>query len=678
MATPNSDDAARTYPDRIESKRSTGRARTVGIVASIGLAAATVFAVLFFAADNEEPASAATNTASLAPETPRRDLPRALDGQVRDAARVGDFIVVGGDFTEVRRPNGTIKSVTGAYAFHIDSGALVEAFDPVIRRNNDMPEVLAVEPAGPNSVFLGGKFNSVDGRNHHGVTKITLSNGATDPSFSSDVNGGWVTDIVVRNGRMFVGGEFTRINGVNRSRLAEIRPSSGSVVTGFSANITGSTREDGIPFGPRQLAITPNNVLVVAHRGTTVGGQERPGVALINLGNNRVLPWQTDFYESLDIHTVDAEVSPDGTYIVLAGDGGDFPFLGRDSAVAFDIDNVNATNVEPRWIARNFDSTFAVGISEDAVYLGGHFCWVEAPGSPEPWPGDGEFSNNNSCFGSDPAGRFAPEVLNRDQIAAFDPETGKALEWDPGSDGFIGIVSIEVIDRGVLVGHDGTLMGRDGDLRRAWNVGRFGFFDRTRNDGLTVNGSIDQTVTGTCDGHTPTMRGTNGNDVLIGTDGPDVIMSGTGRDRIEGLGGNDLVCAGRDNDIVNGGPGNDILHGNEAADVLNGGFGDDELWGGLWRDTLNGGPGNDLLRGGSGADILRGGLGNDTAFGWQGQDVIEGGAGNDTVNGQAGRDTVIGGPGADTVIGGVGRDLCAGSTVGNPNNPGDTRRGCER
>jgi|GEM_PF-2465007 len=671
-----SSEAARVYPDRIESKRSTGRARAVGIFASIALAAATVFAIVLFAADNEEPASAATT--SLFPETPRRNLPRALDGQVRDSTRVGDFIVVGGDFTQVERANGTIKAVTGAYAFHIDTGALVEAFDPVIARNNSMPEVLAVEPAGPNSVFLGGKFNSVDGHGHHGITKVTITNGAVDSSFSSDVNGGWVTDLVVHNGRMFVGGEFTRINGVNRGRLAEIRPTNGSVVTTFSANITGSTRESGIPFGPRQLAVTPNNVLVVAHRGTTIGGQTRPGVALINLGNNRVLPWRTNFYNNIDIHTVDAEVSPDGTYIVLAGDGGDFPLLGRDSAVAFDLDNVNATNVTPRWIARNFDSTFAVGISEDTVYLGGHFCWVEGPGSPEPWPGDGEFTNNNSCFGIDPASRFAPDVVNRDQIAAFDPETGKALDWDPGSDGFVGIVSIEVIDRGVLVGHDGMLMGRNGELRRAWNVGRFGFFDRTRNDGLTVNGSIDQTVTGTCVGRTPTMRGTNGDDVLVGTDGPDVIVTGTGRDIIDGLGGDDLICAGRDNDIINGGPGNDVLYGNEAADTLNGGFGNDELHGGLWRDTLNGGPGNDILRGGSGPDTIRGGAGNDTAFGWQGQDVIEGGAGNDRLNGQAGRDTVVGGPGSDEVIGGVGRDLCAGSTVGNPNNPGDSRTGCER
>jgi len=652
------------------------RAGLVGVFAALLLVVVALGIIVALSARDEVPAQAAV-AADLAPETPRLGLPRVVDGVARDSARVGDFVVVGGEFTQIELSNGSTRSVNGAYAFHINTGEFVEAFTPDFTRNGGDPIVLAVAPAGPDSVLLGGKFATVNGAAHKGIVKVTLSTGAVDASFNTQVDGS-IRDIVLRNHRLFVGGEFEAINGVQRLRLAELNRFDGSVVTTFRADITGSTRSaPSDPFGPKYLAITRTNVLVVVHRGTTVAGQDRPGVALISLATGSVLPWRTDFYEGIENHTVDAEISPDGTYLVIGGDGGDYPFMGRDSAIRFDIDDPNATNVQPRWIARNFDSTYAVGISEDAVYLGGHFCWVEGPGSVEPWPGDGEFTNNNSCFGTAPASRFEGTV-NRDQIAAFDPLTGKALDWDPGSDGLEGIHSIEVIDRGLLVGHDGTMMGRDGEQRRSWNVGRFGFFDTTMESGRDVTLGVTQAVEETCMGLTPTMTGTSGNDVLIGTDGDDVIVGGPGVDRIEGLGGNDVICGGLQIDRLQGGPGNDILLGGGGADALIGGWGNDELWGGLWKDILRGGQGDDLLRGGDGPDTLYGGIGNDELYGSDGTDVVRGGPGNDAVNGQIGDDTVIGGPGTDAVVGGFGIDTCAGLYLGQPNNVGDTVDTCER
>ncbi len=636
-----------------------------GLAATIGLSS-----------KDEQPASAAV-TSGLPPEMPRRNLPKVLDGSVRDSARVGDAIVVGGDFTQIQKSNGQIINVSGAYAYDINSGALIQSFLPQFTKTDGAPEILAVEPAGPDSVFLGGKFGTVNGHVHRRLTKITISTGKEDRAFTSNFNGP-VRDIVVKNNRLFAGGEFTRVNRNDRLGLVEMNATTGTVDPTFRLDITGSTQAAGIPYGPKYLGITPNNILVVAHRAKFVGGQDRPGIALVNLANDAVMPWRTGFWENSAIMTVDAEVSPDGTYVVVAGDGGDFPFWGRDSAVAFNLTNPSGTNQQPRWIARNFDSTYAVGISDDAVYLGGHFCWVESQSAPDPYPGDGEFTNNNSCFGTTPAGRFAPAVVNRDQIAAFDPATGKALEWDPGSDGLEGVLSIEVIGRGILVGHDGTFLGRDGSKRRAWNVGRHGFFDVTVPDGKNTSLAVGEPVTGLCNGEVPTMTGTALDDVLVGTDGPDVILAGPGRDVIDGAGGDDIICGGRDNDIINGGNGNDILYGNEAADRLIGGFGNDDLRGGYWKDTLIGGPGNDVMRGGRGSDVLLGGPGVDTAYGNDGMDQINGGPGNDKLYGQQGRDQVQGALGADVVSGGIGGDRCAGALFGKPNNPGDTKAGCER
>ena len=99
-----------------------------------------------------------------------------------------------------------------------------------------------------------------------------------------------------------------------------------------------------------------------------------------------------------------------------------------------------------------------------------------------------------------------------------------------------------------------------------------------------------------CNGLVPTIRGTNGADVLAGTDGPDVIM---------GLGGNDVISGGNAEDVICGGAGNDVLSGGNGADTLLGGFGNDVLSGGNGNDVLIGGPGVDVLSGGNGANQLQ-------------------------------------------------------------------------
>ncbi len=79
------------------------------------------------------------------------------------------------------------------------------------------------------------------------------------------------------------------------------------------------------------------------------------------------------------------------------------------------------------------------------------------------------------------------------------------------------------------------------------------------------------------------IRGTSGNDTLIGS---------SIRDRIYGEAGNDTLYGYAGDDLIEGGPGNDTLIGD-------------------WYQ-ISGSPGNDTLDGGSGNDSLQGELGNDT------------------------------------------------------------------
>jgi predicted extracellular nuclease len=90
---------------------------------------------------------------------------------------------------------------------------------------------------------------------------------------------------------------------------------------------------------------------------------------------------------------------------------------------------------------------------------------------------------------------------------------------------------------------------------------------------------------------------------IVGTDGDDVLPGGNGRDVIMGLGGNDLITGGNGTDVACGGAGNDRLSGDNGTDVLLGGFGDDDLDGGNGGDELIGGPGTDRLSQGNGRGV---------------------------------------------------------------------------
>ena len=97
------------------------------------------------------------------------------------------------------------------------------------------------------------------------------------------------------------------------------------------------------------------------------------------------------------------------------------------------------------------------------------------------------------------------------------------------------------------------------------------------------------------------IDGTPGDDILYGTDGPDVIR---------GYGGNDTIYAGNGPDLVHGGEGTDTIYG-EGCD-----------------DTLEGDQDHDIVIGLGGTDILRGDRADDLLIG-DSTDTFDGGAGND-------------------------------------------------
>jgi uncharacterized repeat protein (TIGR01451 family) len=110
----------------------------------------------------------------------------------------------------------------------------------------------------------------------------------------------------------------------------------------------------------------------------------------------------------------------------------------------------------------------------------------------------------------------------------------------------------------------------------------------------------------------PTISGTAGNDVLVGTNRADVIRAFSGDDQVFAGGGKDLICADLGADLVSGGDKDDTVIGGGGPDRLVGNTGNDLLKGKRGRDRLRGNFGNDFLNGGRGRDSCKGGPGQDT------------------------------------------------------------------
>ncbi|MEZ9527130.1 tandem-95 repeat protein [Enterovibrio norvegicus] len=153
------------------------------------------------------------------------------------------------------------------------------------------------------------------------------------------------------------------------------------------------------------------------------------------------------------------------------------------------------------------------------------------------------------------------------------------------------------------------------------------------------------------------QNGTVQRDLLIGSEGRDVINAFAGSDDIYGEAGDDLINAGDDADYIDGGAGYDVLtfvgsntgvridltlgvgqggwaQGDRYYNIesVEGSHYADQLYGDVASNTLRGNSGNDLLSGGLGADWLYGDAGQDTLRGGLGSDYLDGGSGDDIVD----------------------------------------------
>ena len=137
-------------------------------------------------------ASAGTLQSNLVGAVPGTNTPNIANGTVYAITQVGTKIIVGGSFTSVMAPGSKTNPVTRSYLFAFDAttGTIDTAFVPAL----DAGPVEGLTPGvNPNTVYVAGKFNTVNGVASKSVVLLDTLTGQIVPGWApSIVNGeGW-------------------------------------------------------------------------------------------------------------------------------------------------------------------------------------------------------------------------------------------------------------------------------------------------------------------------------------------------------------------------------------------------------------------------------------------------------------------------------------------------------
>jgi large repetitive protein len=477
------------------------RARTAAVSAAAMVAALLPVLAVTTPAVAAQPVP---NHTRLVPQVPRTDMPKISKGEIWDIAATGTAVYIVGSFTQVTK-GAVTTNVPGLTAWDINTGNLLPNFKPTITGGGI--QTVEVTPDG-TKVIIGGTFTSVNGVARSKLAVLNPTTGAplTTFAFTGNTNNP-VTAVAATNTTLYVGGRFSRLNGTNHTGLAAVNATTGAVDATFNLNMSGGIGVNG-ELTVQALKLTHDETkLVVIHTGRQINGQDRLGIAEIDTATKTLLPWRTRLWDDnlarlggvTRIYAGD--ISPDDSYMVVGeGSGGDAPPI-SDTAIRFPI--AGGDDVQPAWVSRHFDSVYSVAITEDAVYLGGHFQFEPSPTAPSPWPG---LTNVGYGTGQGLSGYgLGDDVVRRDHVSAVDPTTGHALEWDPGSNSFEGNKAMLATPRGLFAGGDAGIQGGK-------SVGRIAFYDfnndaaaptpvnttiTTPIEGRVVAGGTPFTITGT-------------------------------------------------------------------------------------------------------------------------------------------------------------------------------------
>ena len=367
--------------------------------------------------------------------------PHVLDGRVNSIVQIGQTMIVGGRFTQVQEAgSATVLTRNNIFAFDSTTGEVDAGFAP-----NVGDEVMALLPAKDGaSVYVGGKFVTVNGVRNRVLTRLNISNGQAVAGFTPNI-GARVRDLRLSGGRLYVAGPFTSVDGEAHRALVTIDPTTGRLDPFLNLDFAGT--QNGGATQVLKMDISPDGSrLAAVGNFATVGGLSRHQIVMLDLSGDtaQLANWYTPRYEaacstSFDSYMRDIDFAPNGTYFVVSTTGAyRAPPRLCDSQARWET-SATGTDIQPTWV--NYtggDTTYAVALTGTAVYVGGHFRWANNP------------------FVADAAG---PGAVSREGIAALDPVNGLPLSWNPGRTKGVGVFDMLATPQGLWVGSDTDRIG---------------------------------------------------------------------------------------------------------------------------------------------------------------------------------------------------------------------------
>jgi trimeric autotransporter adhesin len=312
---------------------------------------------------------------ALPGETP--DNTWQTNGQVRDIAKVGQSIFIGGDFTELREnpmgQGGDVIEVNNFAALDAITGAPL----PVMRGNppdfTGTGDVVNAMTFAGGKLWVGGKFANVDGArrfNIAAVDPVTLALDGANPRMS-----GVVFSLASDATKIYAGGKFLKVNGISRTRLAALSLN-GTLNSGWTPSANDRVADMALTPDGTGLFVTGDFKSVA---GSTGSFQARNAIAKLGTATGGLLPWSPGGGPySLKIR---------GTGVNTVGTRVYWAVAQSDWAGAFHVDSGN------RLFKTDTDGTVNDVVEMgDRVIIGGHFLLV----APQP-QSSGCATNPETC-----------------------------------------------------------------------------------------------------------------------------------------------------------------------------------------------------------------------------------------------------------------------------------------
>jgi hypothetical protein len=365
--------------------------------------------------------------------------PHALDGTVYAVTQIGNRVYLGGSFTRVRNSTSSTQlNRARLVAFNATTGQIDTAFNPTVSGTVQS----LVGSADGQSVYVGGSFSTVNGATRRRLARLDAATGANRAGFTPPNISATVNDMVLVGGRLILGGSFQTVDGASRRGLTAVNAATGAADSSININLAGPrTTSSGAtaPVKVEQLDANPAGTrLVLIGNFSSAAGQARHQIAVVDIGVSpaTLSPWATTRYQpecasGTPTYMRGVDISADGTWFAVVTAG--FTFSGRlcDSATRWNLTTETAGK-QPTWT--NFtggDSLLSVAITGAAVYVGGHQRWLDARDASGQGPG-----------------------VSRPGIGAIDPNTGRALAWNPGKERGVGTGELYATPAGLWIGSD--------------------------------------------------------------------------------------------------------------------------------------------------------------------------------------------------------------------------------